>query len=97
MSAELEQALAALKAKTGDQPMEDSVRLDITDHGALRIDEQGARHDDGSEADCTISGDLETFRAMFDGELNPTSAFMTGKIKVDGDMGVAMKAANVLG
>ena len=30
------------------------------------------------------------------GDTNPTSAFMTGKLKVDGDMGMAMKLASAL-
>ena len=40
---------------------------------------------------------METFHEMFEGELDPTAAFMTGKIKIDGDMGVAMKLGQLLG
>ena len=65
--------------------------------GALRIDAQGARVDDGTEADCVIRADLETFRAIFEGELGPTAAFMTGRLRIEGDMGVAMKAASLIG
>ncbi len=43
-----------------------------------------------------MSADAETFQAIFEGDMNPTSAFMTGKLKVDGDMGMAMKLASVL-
>lgn len=97
MSEAMAKALEALQAKVGDETMQDSVKLEIEGEGALRIDEQGARMDDGSEADCTISAGLDTFRAMFDGELSPTSAFMTGKLRIEGDMGVAMKMAGMLG
>ena len=45
----------------------------------------------GGEADCTISASEETFMKIVSGEQNPTSAYMTGKIKVSGDMGAAMK------
>ena len=31
------------------------------------------------------------------GDLDPTAAYMTGKIKIDGDMGAAMAVARVLG
>jgi putative sterol carrier protein len=93
----LAKALEALREKTRGETLEGSVKLDFTDLGALRLDEKGARMDDGSDADCTIIADLETFRKMFDGELSPTGAFMTGKIKIDGDMGVAMKVASLLG
>jgi putative sterol carrier protein len=43
------------------------------------------------EADCTISASADTFLKIANGEQNPTSAYMTGKIKVKGDMGAAMK------
>ena len=43
------------------------------------------------EADCTISASEENFQRIVDGDLNPTSAYMTGKLKVKGDMGAAMK------
>lgn len=97
MSDELTKALDGLKEKTGGQGMESSVKFDIDGQGALRIDGRGPRMDDGSPADCTIRGDLATFRALFDGDLSPTSAFMTGRIRIDGDMGVAMKVAGLLG
>ena len=45
----------------------------------------------GENADTTISTSEETFERIVDGELNPTSAYMTGKLKVKGDMGAAMK------
>jgi putative sterol carrier protein len=43
------------------------------------------------EADTTISTSEESFLAISRGELNPTSAYMTGKLKIKGDMGAAMK------
>ena len=45
----------------------------------------------GGEADCTISASEENFAKMVAGELNPTTACMTGKLKIKGDMGAAMK------
>ncbi len=93
----LAQALAALKEKTGDAPSDTAVRFDFEDLGALRLDAQGARMDDGSPADVTISADLATFKALFDGEINPTAAYMSGKIRIDGDMSAAMKVASLLG
>ena len=45
----------------------------------------------------TLTADSETFKSIFEGDTNPTSAFMTGKLSVDGDMGMAMKLASVLG
>jgi len=97
MSDDLAKALEALRKKTEGETLDGSVKLDFIDLGALRLDGDGARMDDGAAADCTIVADLETFRRMFEGDLSPTGAFMTGKIKIDGDMGVAMKVASLLG
>ena len=43
------------------------------------------------EADCTISATEENFQKILSGEQNATSAYMTGKLKIKGDMGAAMK------
>jgi putative sterol carrier protein len=93
----LAKALEGLIAKTGGRPFDGAVKLDFADLGALRLDAQGARLDDGTDADCTIRADLDTFRALFEGDLSPTTAFMTGRLRIEGDMGVAMRVAGVLG
>ncbi|MDW8339369.1 MAG: SCP2 sterol-binding domain-containing protein, partial [Thermoleophilia bacterium] len=43
------------------------------------------------DADCTFSASEESFEKIVAGELNPTTAYMTGKLKIKGDMGAAMK------
>jgi putative sterol carrier protein len=43
------------------------------------------------DADCTFSATEETFAKITSGEQNATSAYMTGKLKIKGDMGAAMK------
>jgi putative sterol carrier protein len=43
------------------------------------------------EADATISTSAETFEKIVSGEQNPTTAYMTGKLKIKGDLGAAMK------
>jgi putative sterol carrier protein len=53
--------------------------------GAVSV-EEGA-----SDADCTISASEETQEKIVAGEQNPTTAYMTGKLKIKGDMGAAMK------
>jgi putative sterol carrier protein len=44
-----------------------------------------------ADADATISASEENFEKMVAGELNPTTAYMSGKLKIKGDMGAAMK------
>jgi putative sterol carrier protein len=56
----------------------------VTD-GAVGVNEGSG------EADTTISTSEENFLAISRGELNPTTAYMTGKLKIKGDMGAAMK------
>jgi putative sterol carrier protein len=43
------------------------------------------------EGDCTFSTSEENFEKIVAGEQNPTTAYMTGKLKIKGDMGAAMK------
>ena len=45
----------------------------------------------GDDADCTLTVSKEDFQRLLSGDLNPMSAVMSGKVKIDGDMGVAMK------
>ena len=47
--------------------------------------------ENGDDADTTISASAETFTKIANGEQNPTSAYMSGKLKVKGDIGQAMK------
>jgi putative sterol carrier protein len=58
--------------------------VSVTD-GAINVSEGEG------EADTTITTSEESFLAISRGELNPTSAYMTGKLKIKGDMGAAMK------
>lgn len=48
------------------------------------------------EADCTISTDADTFNQLKNGELNPMMAVMSGKVKIKGDMGLAMKLQSLI-
>jgi putative sterol carrier protein len=43
------------------------------------------------DADVTFSSSEESFEKIVSGEQNPTTAYMTGKLKIKGDMGAAMK------
>lgn len=52
---------------------------------------------DDKEADCTIITSMETFHSLQSGDLNPMMAVMSGKIKIKGDMGAAMKLQSLIG
>ena len=94
MSAVSEQAVAALNARM-DGGFDGTAKFVVEDEGSIMIDESGARAGDEA-ADVTMTADADTFRSILDGDLNPTTAFMTGRLKVDGDMGQAMKLGSVL-
>lgn len=95
MSEVLTAAVAALNAKMGGEGFDGSAKFQIEGEGAIVIDGSGA-HVSDDDADVTLSASAETFQAILDGEENPTAAFMTGKLSVDGDMGMAMKLSAVL-
>lgn len=96
MSETLNEAAELLRERLGGNSVNGSVKFDVAGLGALRIDDDVVSVDDGAEADCTISADEKTFRGLVSGETSPTSAFMTGKLRVDGDMSKAMSLAAVL-
>ncbi len=95
MSDIVNEAVTALNEKLAGSDFAGIAKFDIEGEGAVMIDAAGARAAD-EEADVTLSADAETFKEILSGETNPTSAFMTGKLKVDGDMGMAMTLASVL-
>lgn len=66
----------------------------IEEEGAIIVDSDGV-HAGDDEAEVTLTASLDTFRAMMEGDLNPTVAFMSGKLRIEGDMGKAMQLAQV--
>ncbi|KAB7616207.1 SCP2 sterol-binding domain-containing protein [Amylibacter sp. SFDW26] len=95
MSDVITKAVEALNEKMGSDGFDGSVKVEIEGEGCLMIDQNGARAAD-EDADCTLTADAETFQGMLTGDVNPTAAFMSGGLKVDGDMGAAMKLGAVL-
>jgi putative sterol carrier protein len=68
--------------------------FDVDGAGKWTVDVNGGKinvTEGGDDADCTISVSKDDFERLIRRELNPTSAYMTGKLKVKGDMSAAMK------
>lgn len=96
MSDVIEQAVAKLNEKMAGGGFDGTAKFVIEGEGSIMLDENGARAAD-EEAEVTMTADAETFEAILSGELNATSAFMTQKLAVEGDMGAAMRLAPTLG
>ena len=83
-----------------DSGLGGTLKFDFGEPGSVYIDGKSTPNTvtdgEGKTADCTISLSLETFEKMVKGELDGTSAFMQGKLRVAGDMGLAMKLAPIL-
>ena len=73
------------------------VKLDFGGEGVIVMDgaAQTVSEDDG-DADTTIKVGWDDWQAMTDGQLDGMTAFMTGKLKVEGDMSNAMQLQGVL-
>lgn len=99
MSEALEKAAAALAERMAGSGFDAKARLEVEGEGAIVIEGEAVTVEDGEggEADVTIRASLDTFREIFEGGLSATTAFMTGRMEVEGDMGAAMKLGQVLG
>jgi putative sterol carrier protein len=74
--------------------MSNSYVFDIEGAGQWKVDVDDGKvtvTEGGGDADAVISTSQETFEKIVAGDVNPTSAYMTGKLKIKGDMGAAMK------
>jgi putative sterol carrier protein len=94
MSEILTHAIAALSAKLSDG-FDGTAKFEITGEGSIVVDADGVREGD-DDTDVTMIASAETFQGIIEGDINPTMAFMTGKLKIEGNMGMAMKLGAAL-
>ena len=85
-----------IRPKVESAGFERSVKFDTGADGVIVIDGSTISTDD-QETDCTIKLSLSDLEDMISGDLSPTTAFMTGKIKIEGDMSVAMALSQLIG
>jgi putative sterol carrier protein len=88
-----------IRAKVGaSSGLNATVKFVFTPEGVLYIDGKSTPNTVDNEdrpAQCTVKVSLADFGLLMTRKLDPTTAFMAGKIKIDGDMGVAMKLGKV--
>jgi putative sterol carrier protein len=85
-----------LRPQVASAGFDRSVKFDTGADGVLLIDGATVSTTDGP-ADCTITLSLDDLGSLIAGELNPTMAFMSGKLKIEGDMSVAMALSQLIG
>ena len=84
-------------AIAGGVDFDNKVKFDFGSDGKLFIDGGASEvSNEDKDSDATIQVSLDDFKSLASGNLDPMQAVMTGKLKVMGDMGVAMKLQSLL-
>lgn len=91
----LQEIADKISAKAAGGDFSRSVKLDLGSDGTIVVDGSKVTTGDG-EADCTITMSKDDLESLMAGELNATMAYMSGKLKVAGDLTVAMQLSQVL-
>ena len=95
------EGLEARAGRAGLQGIDNSYRFEIDGEGRWFVELRGGRltvHEGGDEAaDATIRTSAAVFDRIVAGEQNPATAYMTGKVKVDGDLGAVLKLQSLFG
>jgi putative sterol carrier protein len=93
---DVQQIVDRIRPKVEEAGFDRSVKFDTGADGVIVIDGATVSTTD-QETDCTIRLSLSDLEDLLSGDLSPTAAFMTGKVKVEGDMSVAMALSQFLG
>lgn len=95
----LEQYTKLVEEKTASvDNLGKKVKFDLKDEGIIHVDATITPpivSNDDLDADVTFVLNKENFEGLIDGSLNPQMAFMMGKLKIEGDMGLALKLADI--
>lgn len=90
----------AIRTKVGaDSGLAATLKFDCGADGVIVIDGKSTPNtvgNDNSDTDCTVGITLDNLNAMLSGDLEPATGFMAGKLKVSGDMSVAMRLQRVI-
>ncbi|MEO9340676.1 SCP2 sterol-binding domain-containing protein [Mesorhizobium sp. SB112] len=84
-----------IKSQVESADFDKSVKFDTGSDGVIVVDGRTVSTVD-APTDCTIKLSLSSLEDLISGDLSPTTAFMTGKIKVEGDMSVAMALSQII-
>src|SRR5262245_17143480 len=89
-----------LKERVGTEAgLNATLKFDCGADGVIYIDgrsKPSTVDNNDRDADCTVGVAIDDLEAMMAGDLAPTTAFMSGKLRVEGDMGVAMRLQSLM-
>ncbi len=91
----LEKIVARMQQELENKAFDGSLKFDCGDDGVVVLADGTAGLED-RETDCTIRISEDNLVKLLTGKLNPMTGVMMGKLKVSGDMGVAMKLGQLL-
>ena len=103
----MEEVWSEIEKQTKEHPehieeVNASFSFDITgDDGAaygLIFNDGNAKIVEGGldDAECALTMNVKNFKKLLQGDLNSTTAFMTGRLKVKGNIGLALKLESIL-
>lgn len=96
----IEECTQAIRTKVGaDSGLAATLKFDCGTDGVIVIDGKSTPNtvsNDNTDVDCTVGITLDNLNAMLSGDLEPATGFMAGKLKVSGDMSVAMRLQRVI-
>jgi len=95
MSGQDDEIPQEMRDKVAASDFDNVMKFDCGDDGVVVINKREVTRED-MEADCTITLSRKNLEKLLAGKLNPMTAFLTGKIKVQGDMSVAMQLQTLL-
>ncbi|GGX50797.1 SCP2 sterol-binding domain-containing protein [Undibacterium squillarum] len=97
---DLQACTEAIRTKVGnDSGLNATLKFDCGADGVVFVDATTVPNvvsNDNNDAACTITIALADLGALLTGQLNPMNGFMMGKLKVAGDMGIAMRLQSVV-
>lgn len=95
MSAQDDEIPQEMRDKVAASDFDRVMKFDCGEDGFVIINKREVTRED-MEADCTITLSRKNLEKLVNGKLNPMNAFLSGKIKVEGDMSVAMQLQTLL-